>query len=75
MHIIWKLLLILLSVLFCAEEISADFDSLTWTKQTGTFLDDVGQGVFVSADGRSIYVSGYVSGSLNSQPFAGIYHC
>ncbi len=45
--------------------------SLLWTRETGTSGDDVGDGVSVSVDVNSIYVTGFASGSLNGQPHAG----
>jgi hypothetical protein len=53
--------------------------SMLWTRETGTSGDDFGSGVAASADGQYVYVSGYVSGSLNGQPSAGgnlyVYSC
>ena len=45
--------------------------SLLWTRQTGTAGNDYGYGVSASADGKYIYVTGFVDGSLNNQPYAG----
>jgi hypothetical protein len=45
--------------------------SLLWTRQTGTSGDDRGTGVAASADGQYVYVSGYASGALNGEPYAG----
>ncbi len=45
--------------------------SLLWTQETGTSGDDSGNSVIVSADGISIYVTGWAVGSLYGQPYAG----
>ena len=45
--------------------------SLLWTRETGTSSDDYGQSVSVTAEGSSIYVTGYSYASLNGQPYAG----
>ena len=44
--------------------------SLLWTRDAGSTGYDYGYGVAVSGDGF-IYVTGYVEGSLNGQPYAG----
>ena len=44
--------------------------SVLWTSQQGTSGADVGYGVAVSGDG-SVLVTGYASGSLNGQLYAG----
>ena len=62
----WVLLLMWCSVV----SVVATFDTLTWTEQAGTSNYNYGYGVSVSLDGF-IYVTGYSSGSLNGQPYAG----
>jgi hypothetical protein len=44
--------------------------SLLWTRETGSTYDDQGIGVAVSADGSSIYVTGFVSSNLNGEAIA-----
>ena len=46
--------------------------NMLWTRETGTSGSDVGYGVSVTADGSSIYVTGYSTDSLNGQPYAGL---
>ena len=45
--------------------------SLLWTRDAGSTGDDFGYGVAVGGDGF-VYVTGYVGGSLNGHPYAGL---
>ena len=46
---------------------------LQWSQVVGTVGTDQGLDVIVSADGQSIYVTGYVFQALNNQAYAGEY--